>query len=79
MALENIMKVIGLIGWTVSVAATPTKRVELFNDTVNQHAIEKTPKKTSDEVKWLSNINDKLLPEKEDKDNLRMAMVAHFN
>lgn len=57
-----------LISWTVSVAATPTKQVELFIDAHNKHDIEKMLERTSEEVKWLYNINDKLL-----------AMVTHFN
>jgi len=68
-----------LISWTIAATATPTKQVELFIDAYNQHDIEKMLKKTSEDVKWLYNINDKLLIETDGKDALRTAMVAHFN
>lgn len=68
-----------LISWTVSVAATPTKQVELFIDAYNKHDVEKMLERTSEEVKWLNNINDKLLLETDGKDALRKAMVTHFN
>ena len=68
-----------LISWAVSVAATPTNQVELFIDAYNQHNIEEMLEKTTEEVKWLYNINDKLLLETDGKDALRKAMVAHFN
>jgi hypothetical protein len=68
-----------LIIWAVSVAATPTKQVELFIDAYNKHDIEKMLEKTSKEVKWLYNIDDKLLIETDGKDALRTAMVTHFN
>jgi len=56
-----------LISWTVSVAATPTKKVELFIDAYNKHGIEKMLERTSEKVKWLYNINDKLLLETNEK------------
>ena len=56
-----------LLSWAVCVAATPTKQVELFIDAYNQHDIEKMLEKTSEQVKWLYNINDKLLLETEGK------------
>jgi hypothetical protein len=68
-----------LISWTISVTATPTKQVELFINAYNQHDIEKMLKKTTEDVKWLYNINDKLLIETDGKDALRTAMIAHFN
>lgn len=67
-----------LLSWPVCVTATPTKQVELFIDAYNQHDIEKMLEKTSEQVKWLYNINDKLLLETEGKDALRAAMVEHF-
>jgi|TARA_R110002096_G_scaffold56238_2_gene143792 hypothetical protein len=68
-----------LISWTISVTATPTKQVELFIDAYNQHDIEKMLEETSENVKWLYNINDKLLIETDGKEALRTAMIAHFN
>jgi hypothetical protein len=68
-----------VLSWAVSVAATPTKHVELFIDAYNQHDIEKMLEKTTEDVKWLYNINDKLLVETDGKDALRKAMVSHFN
>jgi hypothetical protein len=68
-----------LISWAASVAATPTKQIELFIDAYNKHDIEKMLQKTTKEVKWLYNINDKLLVETDGKDAMRVAMVAHFN
>ena len=61
-----------------SVAATPTKQVELFIDAYNQHSIDKMLEKTSEQVKWLYNINDKLLIETDGKAALRTAMIDHF-
>ncbi|WP_339720846.1 nuclear transport factor 2 family protein [uncultured Paraglaciecola sp.] len=66
------------ISWTVSVAASPTKQVELFIAAYNQHDIEKMLEKTTQEVKWLYNINDNLVIETEGKDALRTAMNRHF-
>jgi hypothetical protein len=67
-----------LISCAVSVSAKPTKQVELLIDAYNLHDTEKMLKKTSEEVKWLYNINDKLLIEIDGKDALRAAMLAHF-
>jgi hypothetical protein len=67
-----------LISWTVAVAASPKKQVELFIDAYNQHNIEKMLEKTNEQIKWLYNINDELVLETEGKDALRIAMVAHF-
>jgi hypothetical protein len=75
------MKVAWLIlltSWAFSVAATPTKQIELFINAYNQHDIEKMLEKTSKDVKWLYNIHDKLLIETDGKDALRTAMIAHF-
>jgi transcriptional regulator with GAF, ATPase, and Fis domain len=68
-----------LISWTVSVAATPTKQVELFIDAYNKHDIEKMLERISEEVKWFYDINDKLLLETDGKDLLRKAVVTHLN
>ncbi|MEP1448717.1 MAG: nuclear transport factor 2 family protein [Paraglaciecola sp.] len=67
-----------LIGWSLSVAASPTIQVERFIAAYNQHDIHKMLELTTQEVKWLYNINDKILIETDSKDALRTAMVAHF-
>jgi len=64
--------------WTVALAASPKKQVALFIEAYNQHNIEKMLEKTSEQVKWLYNINDELLLETEGKDALRIAMMEHF-
>ena len=74
----KVICLIVLISWAVSVVATPAKQVELFIAAYNQHDIEKMLENTSDEVKWLYNINDTLLLETDGKDALRTAMVSHF-
>lgn len=58
--LWDIMKVtclIVLISWTFSITAAPTENVEQFVDVYNQHDIEKMLERTSEEVKWLFNLN----------------------
>lgn len=68
-----------LISCAAFVAAEPTKKVEQFIHAYNQHDIEKMLENTSEEVKWLYNINDKLMTETDGKDALRTAMITHFN
>lgn len=74
----KIIWLIVLISWATSIAAAPSAQVELFIEAYNQHDIDKMLDKTSEEVKWLYNIDDQLFIETEGKDALRTAMLAHF-
>lgn len=77
-SLLKITCLIVLMSWTVSIMASPKKQVELFIEAYNQHNIEKMLENTSEQVKWLYNIDDKLLLETDGKNSLRTAMIAHF-
>ena len=74
----KILCLIVLVSWAVSTAAASSKQVTLFIDAYNQHDIEKMLEKTSEQVKWLYNIDDQILIETDGKDALRTAMIAHF-
>lgn len=74
----KITWLIVLISWSFSVAASPTTQVQGFIAAYNQHDIDKMLEKTAQEVKWLYNINDKILIETDNKGALRTAMIAHF-
>ena len=67
-----------LFCWVAKVNATPATQVALFMKAYNQHNIEKMLEKTSEDVKWLYNIDDTLHIETDGKDALRQAMLSHF-
>lgn len=74
----KVILLILIIFTITSVAAKPAKHVKLFIDAYNQHDIDKMLEETTKDVKWLYNINDKLLLETDGKGALRKAMLAHF-